>query len=447
MIDDHKPPRPTPANRPIVRYKRTPLPLRQTPAPPVSVIVLTRNESTNIRDCLASAAWCDDVHVLDSFSSDGTPDIAAAAGAHVHYHPFTTIDAQHNWAIDNIPTKHPWQFHIDADERFTPELVAEMYRRLGPQGSDLDAAGFRIPSQMIFQNRWVRHGSGYPNYQVRLIHRGRCRFILVGHGQREHTVGRIGTFDQPYAHYSFSRGMGHWFRRHNIYSDFEAAEAIADLAHPLAPLNLVSGDRVIRRRELKRIAYRLRGRGIWRFLFNYFYQGGWLDGSPGFHYSVINLVYEYWTELKIIEGGFRRRGQQNVLANHFAGPTIAQRIKTEILHADEAAQRRADRKLTFLESVRDNPLRDRLRYWKYFLRDDIGPEIPCRPLLVAAAAMFGGPGLERGARGLHSAFFKGCVEYMTGLFYREHMERRRAMAVPSPVTPTREQREPSMSLA
>src|SRR5690349_22231261 len=93
--------------------------------PPVSVVVLTVNEEVNIADCLRSCAWSDDVHVVDSGSTDRTCGIAREMGATVHVHPFESFGLQRNWAIDHIRHKHDWVFHLDADERFTPELVAE----------------------------------------------------------------------------------------------------------------------------------------------------------------------------------------------------------------------------------------------------------------------------------------------------------------------------------
>src|SRR3954462_7878823 len=94
--------------------------------PPVSVIILTQDEESNIGDCLRSCAWCDDVHVLDSGSRDRTCEIAAAMGATVHHNPCQSFGQQRNWAIDNINTKYQWHFHLDADERFSMPLVEEM---------------------------------------------------------------------------------------------------------------------------------------------------------------------------------------------------------------------------------------------------------------------------------------------------------------------------------
>jgi len=89
----------------------------------VSALVLTKNEERLLPGCLSSLGWCDDVHVFDSFSTDGTVSIARAAGAHVTQRRFDNWAAHQNWALDNIPFRHPWVFYIDADERVSPTLA------------------------------------------------------------------------------------------------------------------------------------------------------------------------------------------------------------------------------------------------------------------------------------------------------------------------------------
>ncbi len=106
LANPSSPPRPTRAN--------------------VSVVVLTFNEALNIADCLRSCDFSDDVHVLDSGSTDETVDIARGMGATLHTNPFKSFAQQRNWAIDHIDHRHDWVFHLDADERLTPALVEEM---------------------------------------------------------------------------------------------------------------------------------------------------------------------------------------------------------------------------------------------------------------------------------------------------------------------------------
>src|SRR5688572_16403049 len=227
--------------------------IRPTPARastlPVSVVILTYNEETNIADCLRSCAWCDDVHVVDSGSTDRTCEIAREMGAHVHIHPFKSFGDQRNWAIDSIDHKHDWVFHLDADERFTPELVGEMRQVLADHPGD---AGFYVPHKLMFMGRWLRYAEGgYPIYQMRLFHKARMRFHDYGHGQREATTGRVGMLHRPYLHFNFSKGLDDWIDKHNRYSALEAAEAFALLSGKATDAHSAFGNAVERRRFFK----------------------------------------------------------------------------------------------------------------------------------------------------------------------------------------------------
>ena len=271
------------------------------PAAPVSVIVLTLNEEGNIADCLRSCAWSDDVHVLDSGSTDRTCEIARSMGATVHVNPFKSFGQQRNWAIDNIPCKYAWHFHLDADERFLGPLVAEMLRELGPDGTRSRCDSYLVPSKMIFMDRWIRYSGGYPTYQARLFHRDRCRFMDFGHGQRE-VCRRVGRLKSPYVHYNFSKGLNEWLHKHNAYSDLEAAEGVAIRHHARPALRELRGDDpTITRRVMKNLSYFLPGRALLRFVYLYFLRLGFLDGTAGMHYCAMISVYDYWTELKIKE--------------------------------------------------------------------------------------------------------------------------------------------------
>lgn len=282
--------------------RQPPVHARPGRTPPVSVVILTFNEQVNIRDCIRSCAWCDDVHVLDSGSTDRTVELARELGARVHVHPFKSFGDQRNWAIDNIPCKHPWHFHLDADERFTPELVDEMFERLGPDGGRSTMAAYLCPSKMMLLGRWLKYSGGYPSYQVRLFRYGKCRYKDFGHGQREDPQGEVGTLVEPYTHYNFSKGVLEWFYKHNDYSNREAGEAVAVRSSGRPTLRqLLAGDSTSKRRAWKNFSYFLRGRAIVRFIYNYFIRGGILDGMAGLHYCCMISVYEYWTELKIVE--------------------------------------------------------------------------------------------------------------------------------------------------
>jgi acetyltransferase-like isoleucine patch superfamily enzyme len=263
---------------------------------PVSIVILTLNEEINIADCLASCAWCDDVHVLDSGSSDHTVEIARANGAAVWNHPFESFGAQRNWAIDNIPMKHDWVFHLDADERFTPELVEAMRARLSSHPRE---AGFHVPQKLMFMGRWLKRSAAYPTYQMRLFHKGRMRFCDYGHGQRELTDGAVGTLDEPYLHYGFAKGLYDWLDKHNRYSSLEALQVVTSSRESWKTAELLSSDKVRRRRAWKEFGYMLPLRPRLRWFVTLFVLGGIFEGRAGRTYAQLIALYEEMITLKL----------------------------------------------------------------------------------------------------------------------------------------------------
>ena len=304
-------------------------PMAATAAPPVSVVILTYNEEANLADCLRSCAWCDDVHVLDSGSTDRTCEIAREMGATVHTHPFTSFGDQRNWAIDHVGHKYDWVFHLDADERFTPELIAEMRQVLAKVPRE---AGFYVPHQMMFMGRWLRHAEGgYPIYQMRLFHRGRMRFRDYGHGQREDTTGRVGLLHKPYLHFNFSKGLEEWIEKHNRYSTLEARQVFESQRSARDADDSPFGNAVERRRFFKSKVYpKLPLKWIGRFVWMYFLRLGFLDGRPGLHYCLLVCSYDLFTSLKLAE-----------LKREAAGQT--ERAHTPALTAPPPAASRAGR--------------------------------------------------------------------------------------------------------
>ncbi|MHC5005173.1 MAG: glycosyltransferase family 2 protein, partial [Planctomycetota bacterium] len=262
---------------------------------PVSVVILTLNEEVNIAGCLESCTWCDDVHVLDSGSTDRTTEIARALGATVHENPFESFGAQRNWAIDNIPMQHDWIFHLDADEHFTPELVDAVRDLLD---SDPDESGFYLPNKLMFMGRWLKRSGDYPTYQMRLFHRRRMRFCDYGHGQRELTGGEVGTLDVPYLHYAFSKGLTDWFAKHNRYSALEALQVLEQPAD-WSWRDLVCSDPVKRRRAWKEFSHNIPFRPQLRRFYMLFVLGGILEGRAGRTYARMIAIYEQMITLKL----------------------------------------------------------------------------------------------------------------------------------------------------
>ncbi|GJQ29074.1 MAG: hypothetical protein HBSAPP03_09580 [Phycisphaerae bacterium] len=262
----------------------------------MTVVILTLNEEVNIAECLRSCAWCDDVHVVDSGSTDRTVEIARAMGAKVYYNPFESFGKQRNWAIEHCPAAHRWVFHLDADERFTPELVKAMRDLIA---SDPPEAGYHIPQKFMFMGKWLKRAAVYPTYQMRLFHLDRMRFCDWGHGQRELTQGRVGVLNEPYLHYGLSKGLSEWMDRHNRYSTAEAIEAAKLLREKAAWKDVFSRDPIKRRRAYKEVSYRLPFRAAIRHFVTLFILGAAFEGKPGRTYAQLLNLYERMITLKL----------------------------------------------------------------------------------------------------------------------------------------------------
>lgn len=264
-----------------------------------SVVILTLNEERNLPGCLENAcAASDDVVVLDSGSTDRTAEIARAAGVRVAVNRFENFGAQRNHADRAIPYRHGWVFHLDADERFTPELVAECRGRAAEDPPSLD--GFWVAPRMQFRGRWIPHCTDFPAYQARFVRPDRFRFIQVGHGQREAPEMRLAHLRANYLHDLSADGDAALLEKHRRYARQEAAEALSrSMEHGPRVSSLFSLDPLVRRRALKQLSHRLPARGLFRLVYQYGLRGGFLDGGPGWAYCLLLARYEHWVGREI----------------------------------------------------------------------------------------------------------------------------------------------------
>jgi glycosyltransferase involved in cell wall biosynthesis len=265
----------------------------------ISVLILTRNEQRDLPGCLSSAAWSDDIHVFDSFSTDETVAIAKAAGAYVHQRTFDDYATHRNAALATIPFKHPWVLLLDADERPTPELSREM-QQVVTAASD-ETSGFRMRRRDFLFNTWLKHAQISPFY-IRLVRPERSRYTRAVNEVIE-VEGVIADLSYPLDHYPFSKGIAHWLNKHNLYSTMEA-ELIhrqQGLQNPSLKAALSDPDFHIRRLHQKAIFYRLPGRPVIKWLYMMFLRGAILDGPAGFTYATLQSIYEYFIVLKTRE--------------------------------------------------------------------------------------------------------------------------------------------------
>jgi len=274
---------------------------------PVSVLILTKNEQHDLPGCLRSITWCDDVHVLDSGSTDQTCALAQDMGARVTVRsypesdaPFGGDEAAHkNWAMRNMPFKHTWVLMLDADERCTPQLVQAMQHALS-MADGMQA--YRIHRRDYFLGTWIKHVTPSP-FNIRLIRPDAVHFeriinpVTVVHGP-------VGEMDAHFDHFPFSKGMSHWFAKHNGYSTFEALHIVrnSDQAIRFSLKTALFGkDANERRQHQKGLYYQIPLRPLVMFMGLYVGKRGFLDGKAGLVYALLRAIYEYMIVLKVSE--------------------------------------------------------------------------------------------------------------------------------------------------
>ena len=258
----------------------------------MSVLILTLNEQLNMKDCINSLPWQDDICVLDSGSSDRTIEIARQSGASVYEHTFEGYAQQRNFGL-SLPFKHEWIVMIDADERMTPELATEIEKEVA--SADSEVAMFRVRRRDIFMGRWLKRSSGYPTWFARVFRRGRVSVereineVYVPQGAAKQLLEHID-------HYPFNKGIDWWFERHNRYSSMEAELLQKWCDHTTGSKSL--RDPSERRAVLKGLTYRLPLRPYLIFIYLYVFRGGFLDGRPGWVFANMRLAYEIMIDAK-----------------------------------------------------------------------------------------------------------------------------------------------------
>jgi glycosyltransferase involved in cell wall biosynthesis len=278
--------------------------------------VLTHNERRNLPACLASVEeHVAAIHVVDSFSSDETLDIARAHGCAVVQRRWLNYADQFQWALDHLPIDTEWVLRLDADERWTPEGFAELAGCLSDPGVD----GINVRMKIFFMGRWMRHGALYPNDFLRVFRRGRAAIEQRWMDEHVRVAGRTvtTTIDVVESNYDRQENLGLWTTKHNGYSTREAVDFLV-LAHGLAKLDSVAdlrGGRTARKRWLKERVYLkmpLFLRPFLYFAYRYFLKLGFLDGVPGFVFHVLQgFWYRFLVDAKIyqLELQARRTGR------------------------------------------------------------------------------------------------------------------------------------------
>jgi glycosyltransferase involved in cell wall biosynthesis len=242
---------------------------------PVSATLITYNEEPNIEEALQSLSWADEIVVVDSGSHDATLEICRRFTDRVIHRDWTGYVDQKNFAVKQA--KHDWIFSLDADERPSPELRAEICE-LAMKG--FCRPGYYIPRVAFFMERWIRHGDWYPDYQLRLFDRNCGKW----EGGRVHesvkTSEKTGFLHGEIHHFTY-RSLSEYLARLDTYSGLAAYD--------------------YHQQGRSATLLKLLGNPAAAFIKAYLLKRGFLDGTPGFAIAVMGAVSVFFKYAKLYE--------------------------------------------------------------------------------------------------------------------------------------------------
>ena len=240
----------------------------------LSVILITKNEEANLKDCLESVSFADEIIVVDSQSSDKTQEIARSFGAKLEItSDWPGFGPQKNRAL-NLATQD-WVLSIDADERVTPELKQEI---LATMASANAADCYAIPRSSWYCGRFMKHSGWYPDYVDRLFKRGSAKFSDHLVHERLLPTGSSGKLNNHFLHYSY-RDFSQVLKKVDVYSSAAAQQAFKQGKKGGLGEALIHG--------------------FWAFFRTYVLRRGFLDGKHGLALAISNAATSYYKYLKL----------------------------------------------------------------------------------------------------------------------------------------------------
>ena len=241
---------------------------------PLSLIVITRDAAAELPDCLASASFVAEALVVDSGSADHTVDVARAAGARVLVEPWSGFGPQKQFGVDQA--RHDWVLCLDADERVSPALAAAIAAAFA--GGAPPAAAYACARRNRFLGRWLAHGEGYPDWNVRLFDRRQARWsddVVHEHVACDAPPARLAG---DLLHYS-AESIDAYVAKQNRYSSLQA-EALHARGERASAARIVLAPVV-------------------RFLRFYVIRLGFLDGIAGFAHCAIGAFASFLKYAKL----------------------------------------------------------------------------------------------------------------------------------------------------
>jgi glycosyltransferase involved in cell wall biosynthesis len=260
----------------------------------IVTIVPAVDEELHIVRCVTSALELGPVVVVDGGSSDATVQLAEEAGATVLEREWTGYASQKNWALDMLDGEAEWILFLDADEYLTEDGRAAVRATIAGE----TAVGYHVGRRYYFLGRRLDHAYWYPDYQLRLFRSGRGRF--EERRVHEHLVveGRVAESDIDLIHENL-KGISDYVGKLNRYADLEAREILWPSGE--RKRGSMFGGWPERRRALKDVWLRVRGRALLRFLWLYVVKRGFLDGRAGLVFCGLIAVHDFLIEAKVAE--------------------------------------------------------------------------------------------------------------------------------------------------
>ena len=249
----------------------------------LSVVIITHNEEDNIRDCLESIKWADEIIVVDSESDDKTPKICDNYNIFFYNEPWKGFSCQKNSAIKKA-TKN-WILSLDADERVTPELKKEIEAVLN---SSNPKDGYFIPRKNFFLGRWIKYCGWYPDYNLRLFKKDKGLFGIREVHEAIDLDGSIGHLKNPMKHYTY-KTISDYLQRLDYYSTLAAKE-------------------LLKENKTYRTHYII-FRPVFTFINMYMLRAGFLEGHYGFLLSILYSFYTFSKYIKLKELQVTQKGE------------------------------------------------------------------------------------------------------------------------------------------
>jgi len=255
--------------------------LNRLPRAPLSVVLIAQNAAHQLEECLASAAFADEIVLVDSGSTDATRQVAHKHGARVVAKDWLGFGRQKQFAVEQA--RHDWVLCLDADERVSPELRASIERALAAPVAPV----YRMARCNRFLGRWLRHGEGYPDWSPRLFERHNARWSDDPVHEKVLYAVTPGTLEGDLLHDS-AEDLGRYLDKQNRYTTL-AAEQLYERGREAGAFELLASPAV-------------------RFLKFYVLRLGFLDGIAGLVHIGIGCMNSYLKYAKLIE---MRRAHKN----------------------------------------------------------------------------------------------------------------------------------------